>query len=198
MRVTKHLFGFKLSYAELEKLDTDRLYKILRDMAGKWCKLPDKRGVGTILYLIEGNIIYCQSLVKVKNVATIEHFFNIKLDESINFKVRLPTDLETAHRLSDRGVIDVNLNKNEFMQVYIENLLSKNGMQLAGCGWDKLDNDQGLHPRPVLIDNECSDFTINAIVKDVSKVKKAYVYGLGIKRHLGFGMMIPVTQNHYQ
>lgn len=196
MRVTKYLFGFSVDYDDLNQLTPESLYRTLRKIAGKWCKLTDEKGVGTILYTIEGNKVYCQSLVKPKKIATIESYAKIEIAKTITFRVRLPVDIKTAHKLSGNASIDVNLNRRQLFELYIENLAKKNGMQLVSYRWIDLDNKQGLNPRPVLTEKPCADFTIEAIVEDEVKVKKAYVYGLGIDRDLGCGMMIINSSSH--
>ena len=189
MRITKHLFGIKLGYQVLDLLTAPQLQKIIKKTAGKWGKLVDDRGVGTIVYMINGENIYFQSMIKPVHLSSIEQSIEVDQGSKVKFRVRLPVDLPYIISLFTQKVAENDPTKRELYGYYIKSILNENGMDLESCKVRTLNNDEGLHPTPTLTLFQCGEFYVTAKITDIKKFKKAYAYGIGMFRDLGFGML---------
>lgn len=189
MRITKYLFRLNIGYKDISLLTDIELKRIMRGTIGKWAKLVGDRGIGTILYLIHKDKIYFQSMIKPVHIDSIEQVVTINNGTELEFRVRLPADISYIESIYSKTGADKELTDQELYLFYIKDILKENGMSLVRSRMRILKKDDDLNPTLTLTLFQCGEFTVQAKVEDVDRFKKAYAYGIGAYRSLGFGMI---------
>lgn len=194
MQITKYLFGIKLKPSVSDRLTYQNLGEILRSAEGKWCKLIQKNGVGTVVFKMVGNNIYCQSLMEPKKLPSIKQTLNIGLNETFSFEVRLPVNINSdpTHSIFGGSEFTDSKDRSAVIEANLNAILSAAGMERLAFKYTELPfgsiysyTDDGIS------DIAAADFSVKVKVKDLKEFKKACIYGLGDYRECGFGMICP-------
>ena len=170
MRIETYLCGFKAKNAD-NTITHDDVFKVMRKLEGKWCRPFTENRVGTMLFSIQNNMVFCRSIMKPKNITCIPIIISVEENTCVKARVRLHT----------------NDNNNE---EHVKGILAEYGCSASNITYKKLPfGTISLRSKDELMDIPCADFELDIKINDLEGFKKAYIQGIGDYKDCGCGMI---------
>lgn len=170
MRIVTYLFGLK-SKGGMESLTHNNLFDVLRETEGKWCRPFIENRVGTVLFEVHCDRVFCRSLMKPTRVNSIPIKIEVAVGDLVSVKARLPLDFEH----DDENLAD---------------LLIEHGCEVSNITYEKLPfGSISFKYKGEMVDVPCGDFNFVLKIKNLEGFKKAYLQGIGAYKECGCGMI---------
>lgn len=176
MRIVTYLSGFKAKNSN-NAITHDNVFEVMRELEGRWCRPFTGDIVGTVLFQINGDRVFCRSIMKPKNIEHITIAINVEKDFCVKAKVRLPLDFDDN-------------------EANVKNLLANYSCDVENISYKKLPfSSLSFRDGDAMVDIPCADFELDIIIKNLEGFKKAYIQGIGSYKDYGCGM---ITLNNNQ
>ena len=170
MRIVTYLFGLK-SKGGMESLTHNNLFDVLRETEGKWCRPFIENRVGTVLFEVHCDRVFCRSLMKPTRVNSIPIKIEVAVGDLVSVKARLPLDFE----YDDENLAD---------------LLIEHGCEASDITYEKLPfGSISFKCKGEMVDIPCGDFNFVIKINNLEGFKKAYLQGIGTYKECGCGMI---------
>lgn len=170
MRIETYLSGFKAKNAD-NTIAHDDVFKTMRELEGMWCRPFTENRVGTMLFRIQNNMVFCRSIMKPRNITCIPIIISLEENACVKARVRLHT----------------NDNNDE---EHVKGILAEYGCSASNITYKKLPfGTISLRSKDGLMDIPCADFELDMKINDLEGFKKAYIQGIGDYKDCGCGMI---------
>lgn len=168
MKIVTYLFGLK-SKVGVGDLTHNNIFDVLREMEGKWCRPYTENRIGTVLFEVRHDKVFCRSLMKPTSITSIPVNIDVAEGDLISAQSRLPLEYE------NKG---------------LASLSGDYGCDVSGISCEKLPfGSVSFKHEGEVIDIPCGDFRFTIKINNLEGFKKACLQGIGIYKEYGCGML---------